>query len=239
MQKQLPINTTILVFLCSFIVISNAQSLPPAWADGFVYENGPVDPNPIVIEAFFDPVCSDSRDSWAPLKLALTHYGSRVSLLLHLLPLPYHDNAYVASRALHIANMLNSSSTFPLLEQFFKYQDKFYNDQTKNLSKASIEKEVIEIAAVAVGNSLQAQFQAAFSDTRTDLKTRVSFKFSTSRGIYGTPAFIVNGFVLPGVGSPMDYNGWRKIIDPLVAAEKVEGDEFDSKKFGRSVYLYK
>ncbi|CAI0435506.1 unnamed protein product [Linum tenue] len=94
-------------------------------------------------------------------------------------------------------------------------------------------------AAVAVGKSLHAQFQAAFGDTRTDLKTRVSFKFSTSRGIYGTPAFIVNGFVLPGVGSPMDYNGWRKIIDPLVAAEKVEGDEYDSKNFERSVYLYK
>lgn len=34
----------------------------------------------------------------------------------------YHDNAFVASRALHIVNLLNSSATFPLLEHFFKYQ---------------------------------------------------------------------------------------------------------------------
>lgn len=34
----------------------------------------------------------------------------------------YHDNAFVASRALHIASNLNASSTFPLLEWFFKHQ---------------------------------------------------------------------------------------------------------------------
>ncbi|CAI0382447.1 unnamed protein product [Linum tenue] len=211
--------TTVVAF---FVIISNAQPMPPARPDGFVYTNvGPVDPNPVAIEAFLDPVCPDSRDSWAPLKLAMSHYGSRVSLLVHLLPLPYHDNGYVASRSLHIANLLNSSSTFPLLEQFFKYQDKFYSDQTKNLSKAFIVKEVIDFATIAVGNSFQPQFQAAFSDIRTDRKTRVSFKFGTSRGIYGSPGFIVNGFVLPGVGSPIDYNGWRKIIDPLVAMKRM------------------
>lgn len=34
----------------------------------------------------------------------------------------YHDNAFVASRALHIVNSLDDSATFPLLEHFFKYQ---------------------------------------------------------------------------------------------------------------------
>ena len=34
----------------------------------------------------------------------------------------YHDNAFVASRALHVVNGLNASATFPLLEWFFKYQ---------------------------------------------------------------------------------------------------------------------
>lgn len=34
----------------------------------------------------------------------------------------YHDNAFVASRALHVVNNLNRSATFHLLESFFKYQ---------------------------------------------------------------------------------------------------------------------
>lgn len=165
------------LFLVFFIIGTqvHAQLIPPSKPDGFVYPPGRrVDPDTILIEAFYDPVCPYSRDSWPPLKQALKHYGSRVSLLLHLLPLPlvlclpspsvtvsyykqnsrrvaqewfclryvqkiqscnetvlvflgfgscrYHDNAYVTSRALHIANTHNANATFSLLEGFFKHQ---------------------------------------------------------------------------------------------------------------------
>jgi hypothetical protein len=64
------------------------QNLPPLRYDGFVYENRKGGSDSILIEAFFDPVCPDSRDTWPPLQKALKHYGSRVSLVVHLLPLP-------------------------------------------------------------------------------------------------------------------------------------------------------
>ncbi|KAG6776615.1 hypothetical protein D5086_011659 [Populus alba] len=201
------------------ILTVQSQNLPPARYDGFVYENRQGDLDSILVEAFFDPVCPDSRDSWPPLKEALKHYGSRVWLVVHLLPLPYHDNAFVSSRALHIANTLNSSFTFPLLEEFFKHQEKFYNAKTSNLSKTSIVEEIVKFATVAVGNSYSSAFESGFNDRQTDLKTRVSFKYSTSRGVFGTPFFFVNGFVLPDAGSPLDYNGWRSIIDPLAGAK--------------------
>lgn len=65
-----------------------AQSLPPPRRDGFVYTDGPVDSDTVVVEAFLDPVCPDSRDAWPPLKQALQYYGPRVWLVVHLLPLP-------------------------------------------------------------------------------------------------------------------------------------------------------
>ncbi|KAK9740059.1 hypothetical protein RND81_03G008000 [Saponaria officinalis] len=99
-----------------------AQSISARF-DGFVFgKTTEFNPNNILIEAFFDPVCPDSRDAWPPLKEALLHYGSRVSLTVHPFPLPYHDNAFVTSRALHIVNGLNSSATYPLWESFFKNQ---------------------------------------------------------------------------------------------------------------------
>lgn len=82
------------VFLLFFVLNHSskrsvqAQSLPPAKYDGFVYKSYPVDADTIIVEAFFDPVCPDSRDSWPTLKEALEHYGPRVSLVVHLLPLP-------------------------------------------------------------------------------------------------------------------------------------------------------
>lgn len=48
------------------------------------------------------------------------------SFIIHFLPLMfnyrYHTYAFHACRALYIANKLNSSSTYPLLELFFKNQ---------------------------------------------------------------------------------------------------------------------
>lgn len=80
-----------LAFLCfrmCFFVSIDAQVPIPQKLDGFWYENRPSEADSIFIEAFFDPVCPDSRDSWPGLKQALHHYGSRVTLLVHTFPLP-------------------------------------------------------------------------------------------------------------------------------------------------------
>ncbi|KAF2324726.1 hypothetical protein GH714_016512 [Hevea brasiliensis] len=213
---------TLIIFFFRLISLSSwtlhAQTLPPARYDGFIYQDRPGDTDSILIEAFYDPVCPDSRDSWPPLKQALHYYGSSTSLVVHLFPLPYHDNAFVASRALHIANLLNTS-TFPLLEQFYEHQERFYNAETHNLSRASVVKDIVKLATEAVGNSYYSAIESGFDDRKTDLKTRVSFKYSTSRGVFDTPTFYVNGFALPEAGSAIDYNGWRSIIDPLIKAK--------------------
>lgn len=69
---------------------TNAQITIPSKFDGFWYnKEGSVEANSIYIEAFFDPVCPDSRDAWPPLKEAINHYsGSQISLVVHTFPLP-------------------------------------------------------------------------------------------------------------------------------------------------------
>ncbi|XVE56205.1 hypothetical protein DITRI_Ditri03aG0219100 [Diplodiscus trichospermus] len=205
------------LFVCQLTV--KAQSLPPAKYDGFVYTNNLVDSHTIMIEAFYDPVCPDSRDSWPPLKQAIQHYGSRVSLTVHLLPLPYHDYAFATSRALHIVNLVNPSATFRLLDCFFEHQERFYNAQTSNMSKDAVVDEIIKFTTKTVGNSYYSAIASGFNDSKTDLKTRVSFKYSASRGVFGTPTFYINGFVLPDSGSSIDYKAWRSFIDPLLVAQ--------------------
>ncbi|TVU07410.1 hypothetical protein EJB05_47464 [Eragrostis curvula] len=140
-----------------------AQIPIPARTDGFVYAGKPPAwGETVVVEAFFDPVCPDSRDAWPALKKAVEHYDSRVSVVVHLFPLPYHSNAFIACRSIHTANKLNSSFAYPLLERFFKYQN------------------------------------------------------GCARGVTGTPYFFVNGIPLSDSGSPLDYNKWMSIFDPLV-----------------------
>nr|ACU16578.1 unknown [Glycine max] len=221
-MKMLQVAIVQLAALQVFVIFlsGGADYIPPSRLDGFVYQNGYLDLDTVLIEAFYDPVCPYSRDSWPPLKQALHHHSSRVSFLLHLLPLPYHDNAFVATRALHIVNTLNASATFPLLEWFFKHQEKFYGAQTRNLSRASIVDEIVKSATEAAGSSYYNAIKHGFNDTKTDYQTRVSFKYAASRGVYGTPSFYVNGFLLPDTGATADYKTWRKVIDPLVGVKK-------------------
>ncbi|XP_076949241.1 uncharacterized protein LOC143621815 [Bidens hawaiensis] len=210
--------TFLLILTCMLVsVLVSSQSLIPSKYDGFVYKKRAASTATVFIEAYFDPVCPDSRDSWPPLKQAVDYYGSRlVSLIVHPFPLPYHDNAFITSRALHIVNELNTSATYPLLEAFFKNQERFYNAQTLNMSRVAALDQVIGFASSTLGNSMQSAIKSGFSNSKTNIKTRVSFKYGCSRGVYGTPFFFVNGFLLPVSDDAIDYDGWRKIIDPLV-----------------------
>ena len=88
----LPSALSFFMFLIFYVVNVGAQSLPPARTDGFVYKNHQVNSDTIIIEAFYDPVCPDSRDSWPPLKKALHYFGSHTWLVVHLLPLPSVSN---------------------------------------------------------------------------------------------------------------------------------------------------
>lgn len=211
---------SIAFYFVFFLVYAHAQNLPPAKADGFVYGNHTLYLDTIFIEAFFDPVCPDSRDSWPPLKKVLDHYGSRVRLVIHLLPLPYHDNAYATSRALHIVDLVNPSDTFTLLEAFFEHQKQFYNAETRDLSRSSVVDNIVKFGVEVLGSSYEKPLVTGFKDRDTDLLTRVSFKLSTSRGVYGTPFFFINGFLAPDKGSPINYTGWRNLIDPLIKKKK-------------------
>ncbi|KAK6939300.1 Thioredoxin-like fold [Dillenia turbinata] len=216
----------------------NAQSSIPAKFDGFVYKNRGGDLDSVIIEAFFDPVCPYSRDAWPPLQKVLDLYGSRVTFILHPFALRrYHDNAFVTSRALHIIHKLNSTATYNLLELFFKHQEKFYSLQT-NLSRASIVKKIVKFSSRAVGKSYYSKIEEGFNDRKTDLLTRVSFKvingliswitndnYACTRGVFGTPTFFVNGFTLPDTESSLDYDAWRKIIDPLSSQQSLKRDD--------------
>nr|CAD1843787.1 unnamed protein product [Ananas comosus var. bracteatus] len=202
-----------------------AQLPIPARIDGFVYKKAPVWGRSVVVEAFLDPLCPDSRDSWPPLKQAISYYSSaRVAVVAHPFPLPYHSNAFTACRSLHIANKLNASSTFPLLELFFKYQEKYYNAPTYRLSRASITGDFANLAATVVGENSLPALKSGFNDSQTDNAARISFKYGCSRGVTGTPFFFVNGMPLQDSGEPLDYKKWRSILNQLLGNKTVEGE---------------
>ncbi|XP_073147827.1 uncharacterized protein [Henckelia pumila] len=202
------------LWICSFLIEAPAQSLVKQ--EGFWFGDQPASSESILIEAFFDPVCPDTRDSWSPLKTALDHYGSAVALVVYTFPLPYHDNAFVSSRLLHVVNKLNASATFNVLEKIFEHQKSLYGAATFNASRSIVVDKMVKFATDALGTSYLSSIRSGFTDPKTDHATRVSFEYGCIRGVYGTPFFFVNGLPLTDVGSELSYEEWRRVIDPLV-----------------------
>ncbi|KAH0920216.1 hypothetical protein HID58_027876 [Brassica napus] len=179
-----------------------AAIIPPSKPDGFVYPPGRrVDPDSILIEAFYDPVCPYSRDSWPPLKQALN----------------------TTDLAFPCSSTYFRYPTFSLLEGFFKHQAMFYGAQTQLLTRPEVVGRIVKLGTATLGNSYHHVLKSGFNDTKSERATRVSFKYSASRGVYGTPTFSVNGFALPDADDPSDFGGWKKIIDSLVQPHKVQG----------------
>nr|DAD41707.1 TPA_asm: hypothetical protein HUJ06_016030 [Nelumbo nucifera] len=209
---------SISVFVCIMSVwkVVDCQLPIPTKFDGFVYKGRGVHDDAILIEAFLDPVCPVSRESWPPLKQAFDHYGHRLSLIIHIFPLPYHDSSFSASRALHIVNRVNASVTYEALETLFQNQEKFYNKEVYKKSKQSTDHLIAKLVAKVLGNNSLSVIESGFEDKQTELAARFSFKYGCSRGVIVTPSFFVNGFQLPNAGSAVDFEGWRNIIDPLV-----------------------
>ncbi|GLJ39459.1 hypothetical protein SUGI_0806120 [Cryptomeria japonica] len=200
------------------VVVRTASQLPiPPRYDGFVYKNR-ISADSVLVEAFFDPLCPDSRDSWWPLKEALRYYKHNITFIVHPFALPYHNNAFIASRSLHVANKINTSYTFPLLERFFRYQQNFYNKPTLQTSPATITQQIIHFALEKTGNSSFEKFVLGFQDKSSDMTTRISFKYGCSRAVTGTPYFFVNGIPL-NIEETLDFAKWKSIIDPLLAEQ--------------------
>lgn len=205
------------LLMVAFTAAKIAAQLPiPPRYDGFVYKDR-VTVNSVLVEAFFDPLCPDSRDSWWPLKEVLRFYDDKITFIVHPFALPYHHNSFTACRSLHIANRINRAYTYPLLDHFFKHQARFYNKATLQVSPASIIDKIIHFALETTGNSSLTMFESAFQDTATDMATRISFKYGCSRAVTGTPYFFVNGIPLLKTDETLDYKAWRSIIDPLLA----------------------
>jgi 2-hydroxychromene-2-carboxylate isomerase len=150
------------------------------------------------------------------VKQVVERYGSSLVVIVHPFPAPFHHNAFFASRALHVAQLTNASLVYPLLERIFATQDTFLNPSTNHETPAHV---VSRLIALATDLGISANsFEAGFNDSVTDQATRISFKYGCSRGVVGTPTYLVNGVAVAGADESWSVDQWAKVFDPIVKA---------------------
>jgi len=216
--------TTIFVLIAVTLAgFTSAQVPIPSRPDGYGV-GGPADAH-VVIEMFLDLLCPDCQASWPIALQVIQAYGTRIHFRIHTFPLPYHTNSFVASQGLHvIANVtnLNLNTIFNYATKVFQNQEKWYNDATKSSTMLEV---VDSLATFVAGADLapKDKFLAGIASVDINEETRISWKYACSRGVVGTPTFLINGVAVSADAS-WSLADWKSVIDPILASSEAVQD---------------
>ncbi|XP_041378443.1 uncharacterized protein LOC121390643 [Gigantopelta aegis] len=205
-------NCFLLLVLC---ILTVASYMPiPKREVGFVYRGGSATA-PVHLDVYLDLACPDSKDAFPTLVQVADHYGAGVlQLTSHIFPLPYHRTSFNSAKGAHIVNNLaDLNTTYDWIKLVF---DNYDSLTTKATFKMSDEQVIDMLAKIAskLGIS-ESKFKKLYSDESVEQNTRVAWKYGCTRGVSGTPTFMLNDVVVDADPS-WTLKQWQKLIDPLL-----------------------
>jgi len=191
----------------------SAQAPIPNRPDG--YGTGGPTSAPVVVEAFYDMMCPDSRASWPTIPQLIAHYGSNVHFRFHTFALPFHTNSFFANQGAHVIAHYNASAVYDYMNAIYAAQDSFGNSVTADLTINTV---LANMGAMVEKADLMpaAAFVAGLNDATLNWETRVSYKYGCSRAVVNTPTYLVNGVTL--ASNPASLSDWTFVLDPLLAS---------------------
>jgi len=172
---------------------------------------------PIQLEFMYDHLCPDSKDAAPTMDALLAYYGgTRLNLIVHSFPLPYHRNAFLAAQANRAIFQLGGEQAWwKFWDAMWIRQGEFSDMSTLNLTQKDMW-QLYATVAQSVGVDPVKFIPLMDYTDNTDYDARIEWKNSASRGVYGTPTFFVNGALVDADGD-WTVDQWRKLLDPLLA----------------------
>lgn len=181
---------------------------------GFVYNFGSANA-PIDFDVYLGPLCPDSATIFPIIMKVADHYGQNtLRLRIHLFPLPYHRNSFIVAMGTHAVDQLTKSS------MTYKWTQMIYND-LQNMSDVSLPQNQVIMRMASLARSMGIS-ETAFTNLVTNVNTnedcRIEWKYACSRGVTGTPTFMLND-VSVAADASWSVDDWSKVIDPLLKAQ--------------------
>eukprot|EP01102_Stenamoeba_stenopodia_P012519 TRINITY_DN396_c0_g1_i1.p1 TRINITY_DN396_c0_g1~~TRINITY_DN396_c0_g1_i1.p1 ORF type:complete len:247 (-),score=43.20 TRINITY_DN396_c0_g1_i1:100-840(-) len=208
------IAVTAILVLTVFIDTNLAQFQPiPATYDGYSI-NSPV--APIWLEAYYDFLCPDSAATWPVIQDVLRQWGDSIWFRLHVFPLPYHHNAFLAAKAGAIVEQYNSDLFWPWVDMIFVNQTLFYTANTMNQSQVQVQNGLAQLVYTTLGVPQDYFLDQMNNNETLDNDVRVAWKFGASRGAFGTPQFALNG-VWTQVNLTWTADDWNGLINEVIS----------------------
>jgi protein-disulfide isomerase len=203
--------------LHGLLLTTTAQWLvpPPLGYDG--YRFGSCDA-PAKLEMFVDLLCGSCKAAFPTIEELVAEYGSdKLELTLHTIPAPWHTWAFHTAQSLHVVASSNRSAVLPWLRLVFLNQDHYENDGLYTTAAEVISS--LDGLAAASGILPKGAMVKGMGNSTLNFATRISWKYTVSRGVSGTPGFLLNG--VPVIDEDVDGGAWnatqwKTFIDPVL-----------------------
>jgi len=150
----------------------------------------------VTIQIFSDfqcPFCKRVGPTMAEIE---KNYGGKVKLVWRHMPLPFHEDAPLASQASQEAYAQKGN------EGFWKFHDALFASQPE------IKRPALEKIATDLGLDMT-KFKQALDTAKYKANIDRDSKVAQDAGIQGTPAFVINGYFLSGA---QPFAAFNKII---------------------------
>ena len=161
----------------------------------------------VVIQEFSDfqcPYCKKAEDS---VNEVMKNYGTKVKFVWRNYPLPFHQDAPLASQAAMEAYKQKGA------DGFWKMHDKLYGGQGE---KDGLKREALEKYAQEM-NLDMTKFKNALDNSTHQAEIDADTAAGKAAGVSGTPAFFINGYEISGA---QPYPKFRKLIEKALAEAK-------------------
>ena len=163
--------------------------------------------------------CSDCLNSWPLLTEVYETYGDTVKFNYRLMPLPYHQYAFMLAKSAFVVDTYGESGdVFSFFDTVYtsENQGRIYNGATNDLSYNDVMNDIVaEFVTNATNIDADQYIQGMDASVcgACEMNARYSFKNAALRGVYGTPMQQVNGVLVDGLDEMED---WKQVLDSLV-----------------------
>eukprot|EP01089_Gocevia_fonbrunei_P000886 TRINITY_DN10866_c0_g1_i1.p1 TRINITY_DN10866_c0_g1~~TRINITY_DN10866_c0_g1_i1.p1 ORF type:complete len:208 (-),score=33.19 TRINITY_DN10866_c0_g1_i1:80-703(-) len=170
---------------------------------------------PILLEAFMDLQCPDSRAAYPIVKQLLKHFGEdKIHFIWHSFPLWMHRQASDLARSEFVVANHNPAGFWNYIEDIFTNQELFYNAAFFNHTEYDLY-DLISKFTTPYGVNREI-LVAEMQSEKIFTQVSQAVYFGHIREVYGTPTFYINGFKST-FDETTSYSTWESYIQNLLS----------------------
>lgn len=200
----------VIALLLGLATAAQLTPIPTAGQTGFVLGT---DNSTYTMDVYYDHLCSDSAQAFPGLWQYWLSNKSWLQLNIHIFPLPYHHFAFEVAEAGHYIQVTYPDQFIHFLAYFFEHQSTYLSDALAWSYNTTLYR-LANDTQVATGVPSSEVFTALL-DSSNNWSTRVGWKLSASKGVSGTPQYLVDGVIAPDASNQVSAGNWKNYFNDL------------------------